>query len=410
MDMSRITEMMEQEVHVEFEQSERDTWIDILCNDRTGLLLDIIHALVQFNFSVRLINKAVVETSEQGKVRDRFAIRNADGMKVTDCYLLQRLKSKLVSVATEKPIAVNWKKAVGNFQVFQIICPERSHLLGDLVYLLETNGLAVKACEIVSEEATTIWLCFCSEEGHLVTNEKNIVQLMEEVLKVIKDPSKVRVAQDSEVERVVDSTHRNNLRSSPTFLSSGRVIIDNSLGPYTTIAVYVDDRFGLLYDLVLALTRYGFQIISANITTREDGDEPENVKAYDIFTCTGSQVCTTPEEVNLVRQTLLEAAVHPVLVDRRDANLVVELCFSKQMKCANGMTDSLRKLGLSVHRAVVRSERTSQVFDKLYIKNDSKQITEETYSQVADVLLSRLLELSRSADVRELLGSVKWSI
>ncbi|GJQ15437.1 hypothetical protein GpartN1_g7228.t1 [Galdieria partita] len=375
---------------IAFEVGERDTWVIIKCKDRSGLLLDIIHTLVHFNLS---IHSAIIETLQDGSIQDRFGIRRKeDGSKITLREELEPLRNALERVIGEKPIRVFWKQNMDIFQVLHIVCPERSHLLGDLVSLLENEKLWVKACEVVTSDSSDIWICFCDPNNQLIIDHDKIKRLIDEIVGVIEDPSKVgRLNRKHKVAESLHSQHE----------YGGRIVIDNSSGPFTTIAVNTDDRFGLLYDLVLALSRGGYSIISANITTREDIEKPENVKAYDIFEISdenGEKIGNTLEELNQLRQSLMDACTHPALIDRRDNHIVVELCYSRQMKCIHGITQGLKNMGLVVQRAMIRSERTAFVHDKLYIRRDS--VTEwdmeerkDVETKVTETLIAKLLNI-----------------
>lgn len=334
----------------------------------------------------------MIETLEDKSIRDRFGVRRKeDGSKIVEQEELKQLQSAIEQVIQEKPIRIHWKQNVGIFQVIHIVCPERSHLLGDLVSLLENEQLLVKACEIVSVESISdIWICFCDRNKQLVLDHDKITRLLNEMVDVIQDPSKIEL--DRNHQTMQSFQHNDNF--------GGRIVIDNSSGPFTTVAVNTDDRFGLLYDLVLALCRSGYSIVSANITTREDIGKPENVKACDIFEICdkeGNRIPNTLEDK--LRQSLIDACNHPALIDRRDNHILVELCYNPQMKCIQGITHGLRDMGLVVYRATIRSERINFVHDKLYIRKDSMKEwnTEERIdmeTKVTTMLLSQLLDIS----------------
>ncbi|EME26690.1 hypothetical protein Gasu2_00260 [Galdieria sulphuraria] len=383
---------MESSYNIAFEFGERDTWVIIKCKDRSGLLLDIIHTLVHFNLS---IHSAVIETLQDGTIQDRFGIRRKeDGSKITHPDDLEPLRMALERVIGEKPIRIFWKHNVDIFQVLHIVCPERSHLLGDLVSFLESEQLLVKACEVVSSDSSDIWICFCNQNNQLIIDHNHIKHLIDGIMGVIEDPSKVVVL--NRKHKVAQSLHSHHHEY------GGRIVIDNSSGPFTTVAVNTDDRFGLLYDLVLALSRGGYSIISANITTREDIEKPESVKAYDIFEISdgsGEKVCNDFEELNQLRQSLMDACTHPALIDRRDNHIIVELCYSQQMKCIHGITQGLRNMGLAVQRAMIRSERIAFIHDKLYIRKDSTsewdmEERKDIETKITETILSKLLGIS----------------
>jgi len=381
---------------ISFEIGERDTWVIIKCRDRSGLLLDIIHTLVHFNLS---IHSAVIETLRDGSVQDRFGVRRKEiGSKITNREELEPLKAALEQIVGEKPIRVFWKQTVDIFQVLHIVCPERSHLLGDLVCLLENEQLLVKACEIVTSDSSDIWICFCDQNNQLVMDKAKIKRLMNDIAGVVEDPSKVGLYRKQHN----DSSSYSNNNLLPNGCTT-RVVVDNSSGPYTTVAVNADDRFGLMYDLVLAINRSGYSIVSANITTREDMEMPENVKAYDIFEicdANGNKIGDNAEEWSRLRHALVDACTHPALIDRRDNAIVVELCYSRPMKCAHGITQGLRDMGLSVQRAMIRSERASFVHDKLFIQKESSNAgwdieqLKEIETKVTETILSKLLDIS----------------